>query len=215
MEALELHERFEIEALEVLNSAKLLEPLLFGGGTMLRLCHGLNRYSVDLDFYFKKKMAIDKFHKKIKACLSKKYEITDSAAKHFTLLYEFRSKNYPMRLKIEIRKQPKPFEYEEVIAFSAHSTKQVLLNSLTLKQMMKNKIDALLDRALIRDCFDIEFLLKKAVKADIPANVRSKIIKAAQSFKKRDFTVTLGSLLNQKDRKYYVENGFKFLIEYI
>ena len=59
MEALELHERFEIEALEVLNSAKLLEPLLFGGGTMLRLCHGLNRYSVDLDFYFKKKMAID------------------------------------------------------------------------------------------------------------------------------------------------------------
>lgn len=43
--------------LRELNSAKLLEPLVFGGGTMLRLCHELNRYSVDLDFWFVRETA--------------------------------------------------------------------------------------------------------------------------------------------------------------
>ena len=46
------HEKFEIEVLDKMNSLKKLEPLVFGGGTMLRLCHELNRYSVDLDFWF-------------------------------------------------------------------------------------------------------------------------------------------------------------------
>ncbi|MCK7512410.1 MAG: nucleotidyl transferase AbiEii/AbiGii toxin family protein [Desulfobacterales bacterium] len=52
MDILGRHEAFEIEVLDKLNSAKLLDPLVFGGGTMLRLCHELNRYSVDLDFWF-------------------------------------------------------------------------------------------------------------------------------------------------------------------
>jgi len=33
---------------------KMLHRLLFGGGTMLKLCHGLNRFSVDLDFWLYK-----------------------------------------------------------------------------------------------------------------------------------------------------------------
>ncbi|MCD6228087.1 MAG: nucleotidyl transferase AbiEii/AbiGii toxin family protein [Candidatus Omnitrophica bacterium] len=49
------HEIFEIEVLEKLNNARFLEPLVFGGGTMLRLCWGLPRYLVDLDFWFIKK----------------------------------------------------------------------------------------------------------------------------------------------------------------
>ncbi len=50
MDTLKRHEVFEIEVLERLKSAKMLEPLVFGGGTMLRLCHEINRYSVDPDF---------------------------------------------------------------------------------------------------------------------------------------------------------------------
>jgi len=44
-------ERFELEVLDRLKRGRFLERLVFGGGTMLRLCHGLNRYSVDLDFW--------------------------------------------------------------------------------------------------------------------------------------------------------------------
>ncbi|MDH3259067.1 MAG: nucleotidyl transferase AbiEii/AbiGii toxin family protein, partial [Deltaproteobacteria bacterium] len=41
-----------MEVLEKLKNTGLLEPLVFGGGTMLRLCHELKRYSADLDFWF-------------------------------------------------------------------------------------------------------------------------------------------------------------------
>ena len=51
MNIFEKHEIFEIEVLEKLKNARLLDSLVFGGGTMLRLCHELKRYSVDLDFW--------------------------------------------------------------------------------------------------------------------------------------------------------------------
>ena len=44
-------EQFEIEVLDRLNSGKFLNKLIFVGGTMLRLCFDLNRFSVDLDFW--------------------------------------------------------------------------------------------------------------------------------------------------------------------
>jgi predicted nucleotidyltransferase component of viral defense system len=215
MQNLSSHEKFEIEALDTLNSKRLLEPLLFGGGTMLRLCHGLNRYSVDLDFYFSKDVNIESFHEKMLDCLSGRYKITDSAKKHFTLLYEFKSKDYPQRLKIEIRKGMQEFKYEESIAYSQYSNYQVLLKTLTLKQMMENKIRAFLDRALIRDCFDMEFLLKKGIELDVDRKTALEIKSRINKFKKKDFSVGLGSLLDVVERKYYSENGFKVLLSRI
>ena len=52
MDVLKNHEIFEIEVLEKLKNGNFLSPLVFGGGTMLRLCYELNRYSTDLDFWF-------------------------------------------------------------------------------------------------------------------------------------------------------------------
>ncbi|MCX7991875.1 MAG: nucleotidyl transferase AbiEii/AbiGii toxin family protein, partial [Proteobacteria bacterium] len=49
MQDLVKQEHFEIEVLDRLKSGKLLDSLIFTGGTMLRLCYGLNRFSVDLD----------------------------------------------------------------------------------------------------------------------------------------------------------------------
>ena len=57
MEIFRQHEAFEIEILDKMNSAKVPGPLVLGGGTMLRLCHELNRYSVDLDFWFIKNIS--------------------------------------------------------------------------------------------------------------------------------------------------------------
>ena len=51
MDLLARHEEFEMEVLYRMNSGRILEKLVFGGGTMLRLCHELNRYSADLDFW--------------------------------------------------------------------------------------------------------------------------------------------------------------------
>ena len=51
MNIFEQHEILEIGVLDKLKRAKILDDLVFGGGTMLRLCHEMKRYSVDLDFW--------------------------------------------------------------------------------------------------------------------------------------------------------------------
>ena len=214
MDIFQRHEVFEIEILDKMNSARLLEPLVFGGGTMLRLCHELNRYSVDLDFWFIKKTPQKKYFDKVQKVFAKDYEMTDAQIKHFTLLFELRSSQYPKRLKIEIRRALKECDYQKTIAFSRSSTRQVLVKAHTLQQTMENKIQAFLDRGEIRDCFDIEFLVRRGV--DLPVSSERVLVelrKKITRFKDIDFRVKLGSILEKDIREYYVENRFSFLEE--
>lgn len=212
MSFFEKHEIFEIEVLETLKNSKLLEPLVFGGGTMLRLCFELKRYSADLDFWFIKKVAADAYFEKLKRVLDQKYELTGAQIKHYTLLLELRSVDYPRRLKIEIRKEVKECDFQERIAFSKFSNKQVILKVHTLEQTMKNKIDALLGRGEIRDGFDIEFLLRKGIAfPELKEERKKKLQKRLDGFKEKDFKVKLGSILESNIRKYYIINRFNFI----
>jgi len=54
-------EIFEMEVLAWLKNMGFLRNMIFGGGTMLRLCYGLKRYSVDLDFWTYRIDKIDHF----------------------------------------------------------------------------------------------------------------------------------------------------------
>lgn len=211
MQDLIMQERFELEALDKLNSAKMLSGLVFGGGTMLRLCYGLNRFSVDLDFWMAQKKDVGELSKKMSQLLSSNYTILDAADKFNTLLFEFRSKDYPRLLKIEIRKQEKKVEIEQSIAFSKYSNTQVLLSTVSLKAMMASKIRALLDRKEIRDAFDIEFLIKKGIALSAGDEERERLRKIIDSFTKKDYSSKLGSLLEERERKYYVSENFKIL----
>ncbi|MGE5812664.1 MAG: nucleotidyl transferase AbiEii/AbiGii toxin family protein, partial [Ignavibacteria bacterium] len=130
-------EILEIETLDKLNSIKILDSLFFGGGTMLRLCHNLNRYSTDLDFWTDASSDSKLLFVKIKEMLSNNFKIVDAFNKKNTLLFEFRAQNVNRNLKIEIRKEQKNFRWERKIAFSKFSTKQVMVKGLTLEQMMK------------------------------------------------------------------------------
>jgi predicted nucleotidyltransferase component of viral defense system len=216
MDTLKQHEIFEIEALDRMKSLKLLENLVFGGGTMLRLCHGLQRYSVDLDFWFIKDISQKIYFDKIRRALEKDYEITDAQMKRYTLLLELRSANYPRRLKIEIRREIKDCDYQEKIAFSPFSSRQVLLRSHTLVQTMKNKISAFIERGEIRDCFDIEFLLRKGIGLSITKGKKlDKFRKNMERLSDLDFKVKLGSILDSDIRKYYMNNRFSYLKEKI
>lgn len=214
MDIFRRHEAFEIEILDKMNSAKVLEPLVFGGGSMLRLCHELNRYSVDLDFWFIKKTPQKKYFENVQKAFEKDYEITDAEIKHYTLLFELRSSEYPKRLKIEIRRELKNCDYQKKIAFSKSSTRQVLVKAHTLEQTMKNKIQAFLDRGEIRDCFDIEFLIRRGVDLPVGSHMEcTELQKKITRFKDIDFRVKLGSILEKDIRDYYVENRFSFLEE--
>ena len=151
----------------------------------------------------------------MKKGLSAQYRITDAYNKKNTLLFEFRAASITRSLKIEIRKEQKDFHWEKKIAFSKYSTKQVMLKGLTLEQMMKNKIAALLSRKLIRDAFDIEFLFMRGIELPSDKETLEKMLSIINSFKDKDFKVTLGAVLEQKEREYYTASKFKLLKEEI
>jgi len=214
MDTFKQHEVFEIEVLDRMNSAKMLDPLVFGGGSMLRLCHELNRYSVDLDFWFAKKVSQNDFFDKGIKTFEKYYEITDAQIKHYTILFELRSAQYPKRLKIEIRRELKDWDYQQDIAFSKFSTKQVVLKTHTLDQTINNKIEAFLDRGEIRDCFDIEFMVRRGVEIPLKEEKESIAFREKLSLlKDQDFKVKLGSIIENDSREYYIANRFRFLEE--
>lgn len=215
MDILRKHEVFEIEVLEKLKNAKFLKSLVFAGGTMLRLCYELNRYSTDLDFWFIHKTDQKIYFRKLKEYLLKYYDLTDAQMKFNTLLFELRSKDYPKRLKIEIRREIKKCDCEEKIAFSKYSTSQVILKVHTLEQSMKNKIAAALNRKDIRDLFDIEFLLRQGVSIDTSGKNLIELKEIINGFKDKDYKVKLGSVLEADARSYYVKNRFSYLLKKI
>ena len=216
MNPLEQHEIFEMEVLERLKSSRILEQLIFGGGTMLRLCHELPRYSVDLDFWKSKDMDDEQLLIKIQSYLKKYYEITDAQLKRFTVLVEMRSSRYPRRLKIEIRRERRDWEVEDRIAFSPYSPIQVLVRAHTLQQTLRNKIEALIDRGAIRDAFDLEFIIRKGISLPrLSSEQKQRLLDRIHQFKPRDFKVTLGALIPANLRDYYIKNGFRFLEEKI
>lgn len=212
MQDLIKQEQFELEVLDKLNSEKLLNRVVFCGGTMLRLCHGLNRFSVDLDFWVAGDIDEKGFFENVRKCLARSYEITDAAMKFHTMLFEIRSKGYPRRLKLEIRREAKNIAIEKAIAYSPHSNLQVIVKAARLDEVIKSKIDAFLGRDEVRDVFDIEFLLKKGIKLDgIPVEKLRKVMQNMEKLRPRDYTARLGPLLEAKERAYYSKENFKIL----
>lgn len=215
MQDLIRQERFEMEVLDRLNSGRFLVPLGFVGGTMLRLCYGSNRFSVDLDFWFAREVDYPDYFEKCRGLLNEHYQIRDAANKFHTILFELTSSEYPRGLKIEIRKVNKDFRFAEAIAFSQHSDRQVRVKVLSLKDMLAEKMNALLQRGEIRDAFDLEFILRRGVKLEVDAKMLEKVLTVIDSFEKKDYQVKLGSLLGAEDRRYYRENRFEYLVSAI
>ena len=209
-------EQFEIEVLNRLNSGQFLRSLVFCGGTMLRLCHGLNRFSVDLDFWLPARIKINpegirKLFRGIRDHLARDYALSDAENKFYTMLFELKSPRYPRNLKIEIRKDAGKVRTEKVIAYSRFANDQVFLTAVSLEYMMKSKIETFIQRKEIRDAFDLEFLLKKGIALSSDTEILEKITGILESLSKRDYTVKLGSLLENEQRKYYISENFKIL----
>lgn len=211
MEIFKIHEKFELEVLARLQSARLLEHLIFGGGTMLRLCHELKRYSTDLDFYLQNPVENIALSEKITQLLTEHYMIKDAQDKYHTILVEIATREYPRRLKIEINKERMISSTQLSIAWSPYSTLQIPITTIALNQMMVLKIEALLDRKAIRDAYDIEFLLRRGIKLTASAESLNRLLKIINAFRPQDFQVKLGSVLPADERTFYRENRFNLL----
>ncbi len=210
MHDLIIQEQFELEVLDRLNSGKFLMQLVFGGGTMLRLCHGLDRFSVDLDFWVIKDLSSG-FHENMRAYLAKYYDIKDSAKKFYTILFELKSPAYHRSLKLEIRKEVKNIHTEQVIAYSKYANTQVFLKAVSLSDMMESKLMTFLDRKEIRDVFDMEFLFRRGVPLKASVDMLREVLRLIDALSRKDYIVKLGSLLEKEQREYYSVENFKIL----
>lgn len=217
MSVLERHERFEIEVLEALRRARALDGVVFGGGTMLRLCHQMERYSVDLDFFLKepkRDFSID-FERMRSATAELGCSVTDAAEKRFSWLLELRRADAPRRLKIEVRKDDAWAREREIgIAFSRFVPRlQVRLAVCSLGQMWTNKIEALRSRREIRDAYDLEFLLRRGAgrPGDLDVNALEEVRRILRGFKPADYSSRLGTLLPPKERERVVSQRLGLL----
>jgi predicted nucleotidyltransferase component of viral defense system len=204
-------EQFEIEVLDKLNSGKFLSHLIFGGGTMLRLCHGLDRFSIDLDFWLIGEKAPPDLLGGLKNYFADYYTIRDATDKFYTILLELKSPRHPRSLKIEIRKKNGKFQTEQAIAYSRYSTLQVMVKTVSLPEMVISKVNAFLDRKEIRDVYDLEFLVKRGVPLNLSQQQRNMVLQQIDNLLKRDYTVKLGMLLEENERAYYRTENFKIL----
>lgn len=197
----------------MLNSDRLLDSLVFGGGTMLRLCHGLDRYSVDLDFYFREETDTTAYFSRVKEVVLAHFTLTDAHDKYNTILIELTSSRHSSRLKMEVNKRRRFAEVNREIAYSPHGDIQVLLNTLTLDQMMRNKAEALLDRKEIRDAYDMEFLMRKGVALPADERTARTLLAVVEAFTEMDYKVKLGSLLSPDVRQHFMSYRFERLKE--
>jgi hypothetical protein len=214
MQRLIAHEAFQMAMLQWLGSKRFLGSLAFGGETMLRLCHEFPRYSLGLDFSFFKEEGYDGFYDRLYTALSQDHDITDAQNNDHSILVEIRKEKKLPKLKIEITKtMASPDSTEEKIAFSPHFPIQILVRGLTLQQMLRDTIFSLLAHGEIQDAFDLEFFLRKGVDLNLPEEQKKKVLKKLRGFKKRDFDVKLGSILQPELRDYYRRQGFVYLEE--
>lgn len=216
MKDFELHEQLEMNVLDEMRKIKILDQIIFGGGTMLRLCFDLPRFSVDFDFYLTKETTSFKrwASKLTEMFQTMGAQITDQWEKRLTYLWEIKLTGFPRRLKIEIRKTVKESKFTEVnIAHSFFSSRQVRIRTLTLNQMFLNKIEALCDRDAIRDAYDLEFIAMRGVGdfEKIPNKKLSTILSKIQGYSTQDFKVKLGSFLPTEERDRVSSSKFAYL----
>jgi len=214
MQRLIEHEALQMAMLQWLGSKRFLDSLVFGGETMLRLCHELPRYSLGLEFSFFKEESYDGFYDRLYAGLLRDHDVIDAQNGNHSIIVEVKRKRRMPKLKIAITKtMASPGSTEEKIAFSPHFPIQILVRGFTLQQMLQNKIVSLLSHGEIRDAFDVEFFVRKGIDLSLPEAEKEKVLKRLKGFKKRDFDVKLGGILQPELRDYYRRKRFAYLEE--
>ncbi len=184
------------------------ENILFKGGTALRFIYRSPRFSEDLDFSGSR-ITIEELEKLILKTLSLveeqgiRMEIDEAKITSGGYLSIFNSKflkeNIKIQLEISFRKA-KELE-KEVSLIAQDFVLPYTIIHLTEKQLVTEKIGALLERAKVRDWYDLYFILRNRLEIDFSyLSIEKKVLKKAvlkeiQKMKSDEIGKDLKSLL--------------------
>ena len=194
----------------------LSNELVFKGGTAIFFCHGLNRFSEDLDFTVLKPIDLKKLLVKLEkdlGYLGMPKRIGKINENKISLsfkvgaegpLYSTESSRCFVDIEISKRENVENFEvveikpiYPDMLPFTVCVMKK--------EEILAEKVRAISKRNYARDVFDFYFLIKKGVKLDINL-VNKKLKYYDESFNKKEFL----KKVNEKEEKW--ESELKALV---
>lgn len=165
-----IREEAELVFLRGLFESSISDNLIFKGGTALRLLYGSARFSEDLDFSSMGSITPTEFKKVITGIVKadSRFSITDIASKYYTHLAEIRIRetwrNLALSLKIEISKRIINEDKTDIVTMLAKSDATnitVMAKAFSLAQILEEKSQAIQERRMPRDIFDIWFICQK------------------------------------------------------
>jgi len=168
--------------------------LVFKGGTALKKCFGLDRFSEDLDFSCREKVNFEKI---------------EIGIKRFNIEYEFEKKEYERGLKLIFRLKGPLYvgvrsslcRIEIDISFRENILKNPIIKNIgrflnelpsfevlvmSEEEILAEKIRAIMSRELARDVYDLWFLLNKGTKIDMEF-IKNKLKYYNEEFDKNKF----------------------------
>ncbi len=209
-------------ALAALSRTDFFKKAAFYGGTALRIFHGLDRYSEDLDFsllqtdpsfsltpYFSAiteefealgiRVSIREKDKRVKTPIESAFLKSETLWQELVLedivVQHGISSNKSVKIKIEIdRVPPLGFETEEKLLVKPFS---FYVNCFSLSSLFAGKLHALLfrkwkNRVKGRDWYDMEWYIRKG----IPLNVPHFLVRAAETSNWQKETTNKEQILN-------------------
>ena len=154
------------------------DELIFKGGTALQKAYGLNRFSIDLDFTLNdKNLDADTVMEKIRDDISNfgyETELKKIRTKGKTILLKIKGPLFQdnprsvsiLRIEISTRENVllKP-ETNEIVPIYTDLQPYTLI-IMQLKEILSEKVRAIVSRDKARDVYDLWFLLKRGIKTD-------------------------------------------------
>lgn len=189
------------------------DKFVFKGGTCLRICFGLERASEDLDF--STELNVSKIRELILLCLRDfdllniPYEIYAEKKFKGNIRFEIRFKgplfkgnlNSINTLKVDFNKQKLKNKEAHVIEKVFSDVPSFVINVLIEKEILAEKIRALINRSESRDLYDLWFLFSKKFEIDKKL-IKQKLKEEKSDYKKlkypseKEYNISLKNLIN-------------------
>lgn len=216
-----MREYLQLLFLSYLYQDKISDRIYFKGGTAIRLLFGSSRFSEDLDFSTTySKSEIKEIIYKIKKSLQREIPAVKIVplylgknTSRYRLVYQPEDFKYPLTIRIDLN-EVKSIKEVKTSALVTKFTIVVfpLINHLSEREILAEKLRALITRAKGRDFFDVWFLLKKGIKLDkdllkkkLKERARSlnkeAILKKIENTSNRDLERDLSQFLPASQRK--------------